>query len=316
MTTRDDSRIKIYIDSTILAYAMSEPTTDMNVLFKKRLSEMTLDRLYEAENIVLCTSNIAITELLESGFSIVDCKNILRRIVLLNFVDDSQKICSLNSEFVQQPALSNAFDVFHRAIAISNNVGIIVSWNMSQICNYDDFTVISTAANQLGTQCPIVCTPLQLSDLNHWHIDEVAQKLEGGYDSCFLKYTTASDEFSWSVDNFRRFIDINLSKYSFNIKQEEMNNINYDEKYDITQLDVHELISNSHLALKKGELYNILWLKYQKENLTTRYSEIRDWILNNIPLTYQKRDAIAHRSAYGILQAAGIYKKTADRRNL
>ena len=179
MTTKDDSRIKIYIDSS-MAYAMSEPTTDMIVLFKKRLSEMTLNRLYEVNNIIVCTSNIAITELLESGFSLVDCKNILSRIVVLDFVDDSQKICSLDSEFEQQPALLNAFDVFHRAIAISNNVGIIVSWNLSQICNYEDFTVISTAAKQLGTQCPIVCTPLQLSDLNHWHIEvKVAQRLEG-----------------------------------------------------------------------------------------------------------------------------------------
>ena len=90
---------------------------------------------------------------------------------LLESTDDAEVLAHALVEAGAVPRQA-AGDAAHIAIAVTDGVDFLVTWNFRHIANATMRTRIEQVCRQMGYEPPVICTPNELLEANHGETDD------------------------------------------------------------------------------------------------------------------------------------------------
>jgi len=153
-------RGKLYLETTILSYLAARPSRDLIVAAHQQLThQWWSDHRHEFE---LFTSQVVLQEV-----SAGDPEVSTRRLELLadtQLLRTTSEAEALAEELVLQGALPEkaAEDAAHIAIATTNGMDFVLTWNCKHIANARLLRAIQEVCLEQGFELPIICTPEEL----------------------------------------------------------------------------------------------------------------------------------------------------------
>jgi predicted nucleic acid-binding protein len=150
----------VYLETTFVSYLTSRPSRDFILRADQEITRQwwttrrLLFDLYISESVVNEAKG-GDTERAEARLKI------LRELPLLRISDES---ISLAKDLIQEAALPTkaAEDALHIAIATTNGMNYLMTWNCKHIANARLLDKIKMICSKAGLQCPVICTPREL----------------------------------------------------------------------------------------------------------------------------------------------------------
>ena len=158
-------RGRVYLETTVVSYLISRPSRDLVIAARQQITRDWWDhRRGEFDAYV---SELVIREA-RGG----DPEAARRRLEALEGIE----LLGLKPEVLQAarsltahgPIPTNHFeDAMHIALAAVHAVDYLLTWNCSHIANAQMRSAIAESLDQLGHNCPAICTPEEL--MGEWH---------------------------------------------------------------------------------------------------------------------------------------------------
>lgn len=303
---------KIYFDTSVFAYYYAPPSNKAEVNNRKYYTAKAIDKIKSFDDAKCCTSELTLLELYKSGISNYLIEEINSNFEILKPNYSTESIYQ-NFHLTSEHTENYRFSEYHVSLALSNKCPIIVSWMMPESINYDQFQLIDGLAKLVNTECPLVCNPEQLIDYMHIYTDDVHESVLSTFIDIEMDYYENHDgDSDDSFCNFHKYIESSCNEV---IKVNNISDtIDKLSTIDFESADIKELICNEHLWLKKRDLYAAIWHRMKRDGIPVIWSVIRDKLNEIVPSNVPSRDNVVIRYAQGILQAAGKYKYTNERR--
>ena len=155
----------VYIETSVVSYLTARQSRDVVVAAYQEVTREWW--LTASSRFDLVASELVVTE---SGAGDVDAANArleaLRRVTLLNIAENSEALTRLLLDLGAVPRQAAA-DAAHIAIAATNGVDFLVTWNFKHIANAAMRSRIERACRQAGYEPPVICTPNELMESDH-----------------------------------------------------------------------------------------------------------------------------------------------------
>ncbi|MBI2569763.1 MAG: type II toxin-antitoxin system VapC family toxin [Candidatus Schekmanbacteria bacterium] len=151
---------RVYIETTFVSYLPARPSRDVVIAGHQQTTHewwATRRQSYE-----LCVSQLVLGE---AGAG--DSQAALERIAVLNAMtlrETTPEALALAKELIAADALpaKAADDALHIAIAATNGVPFLLTWNCRHLANAAMRPMIESVCAAKGLKAPIICTPDEL----------------------------------------------------------------------------------------------------------------------------------------------------------
>ncbi len=154
---------KAYIETTVVSYLTATPSRDVVIAGHQQI---TRDWWHTAaDRFELVASFLVVNEASAGDPAAArDCLITLESVTLLEATDDAFVLAELLIKSAALPARA-ALDAAHIAIAVTNGVEYLVTWNCRHIANATMRTQIETVCRRAGFEPSIICTPDELMEV-------------------------------------------------------------------------------------------------------------------------------------------------------
>lgn len=161
---------KAYIETTVVSYLTAWPSRDIVVAgYQQTTREWWQDA---AERFELVASELVINEASAGDADAAqDRLTALESILLL---DATEKAAELAQQLIDSGAIPEkaAEDAGHIAIAVTNGIDYLVTWNCRHIANATTRSQIEGVCRNAGYEPTIICTPAELMEPDSENEDE------------------------------------------------------------------------------------------------------------------------------------------------
>lgn len=153
---------KVYLETTVISYLAARPSRDIVVAAHQEVTRQWWDQ--SRENYHLVVSELVLQEAADG-----DPEAAARRRDLLEGIDVLEvgpAALSLAEELVRRHAVPQAAaeDALHIAVAVTNGVEYLLTWNCSHIANAAMRRAIDHVCVEQGYEPTVLCTPEELSE--------------------------------------------------------------------------------------------------------------------------------------------------------
>ena len=157
-------RLTAYIETSVVSYLTARPSRDVVIAAYQEITREWW--LYAPDRFDLVASALVVAE---AGAGDSDAARIrmeaLETIVLLDAFPEAERLAQALVHLGAVPRQA-AEDVAHIAIAATNGVDFLVTWNFRHIANAAMRARIEHVCRQEGYEPPVICTPNELLEAN------------------------------------------------------------------------------------------------------------------------------------------------------
>jgi hypothetical protein len=151
---------RVYIETTFVSYLTARPGRDLVFAAHQQISEEWWDT--RRTSYELCVSQLVVGE---AGAG--DPQAAQKRLELLKdmtLLETTPEALALAKELIGAGALPEkaADDALHIAIAATNGVPFLLTWNCRHLANATMRPLIDAVCAAVGLKAPIICTPEEL----------------------------------------------------------------------------------------------------------------------------------------------------------
>jgi hypothetical protein len=151
---------RVYIETTFVSYLTARPSRDVVIAGHQQTTHEWWDT--RRESYELCVSQLVLGE---AGAG--DPQAAQERLAVLNamtLLETTPEALALAKELIQAGALpaTAADDALHIAIAATNGVPYLLTWNCRHLANATMRPMIESVCTAKGLKAPIICTPEEL----------------------------------------------------------------------------------------------------------------------------------------------------------
>ena len=154
-----------YIETSVISYLTARPSRDVVIA---AYQEITREWWHTASNRFNLVASALVIE--EAGAGDPDAARIrlqaLEAVTLLDATPDAENLARTLVEVGAVPRQA-ADDAVHIAVAVTNGVDFLLTWNFRHIANAAMRFRIERACRQSGYEPPVICTPNELMEANH-----------------------------------------------------------------------------------------------------------------------------------------------------
>jgi hypothetical protein len=153
---------KVYLETTVISYLVARPSRDIVVAAHQELTRQWWDQRRQDYHLVV--SEVVLREAADG-----DAEAAERRMAILAGIDVlevGQAALDLANKLVQSRAVPDvaAEDALRIAIAVTNGVEYLLTWNCAHIANAAMRRAIDDVCVQQGYEPTVLCTPEELSE--------------------------------------------------------------------------------------------------------------------------------------------------------
>ncbi len=151
---------RVYIETTFVSYLTARPSRDVVIAAHQQLTHEWWDS--RRVNYELCISQLVVAEARAGDPQAAKERlGVLDAMILL---ETTVEALALAKELIQASALPSkaADDALHIAIAATNGVPFLLTWNCRHLANATMRPVIEAVCAGAGLKAPIICTPEEL----------------------------------------------------------------------------------------------------------------------------------------------------------
>ncbi len=151
---------RVYIETTVVGYLTSRPNRDMVVGAHQQITHEWWDT--RRQSYELCVSQLVRKEA-GAGDSQA-AQERLEVLKTMTLLETSAEALDLARELIQAGALpaKAADDALHIAVAATNGIPYLLTWNCRHLANATMRPVIENVCAGMGLKAPIICTPEEL----------------------------------------------------------------------------------------------------------------------------------------------------------
>lgn len=154
-----------YIETSVVSYLTARPSRDVVVAAYQEVTRewwLTASGRFD-----LVASELVVTEARAGNVDAASARlEVLKPVTLLGITEDSEALARLLLDLGAVPRQAAA-DAAHIAIAVTNGVDFLVTWNFKHIANAAMRSRIERVCRQAGYEPPVICTPNELMESDH-----------------------------------------------------------------------------------------------------------------------------------------------------
>ena len=151
---------RVYIETTIVSYLTARPSRDIVIAGRQQDTRDWWNN--QRGKFELCTSNLVLDEVASGDSSAArERSEILKPLIVLHMDDTAANLADALIEAGAVPKKA-AEDALHIAIAVTNGVHFLLTWNCSHIANVMMRGKIDAVCRRAGFQPTAICTPVEL----------------------------------------------------------------------------------------------------------------------------------------------------------
>jgi len=161
---------KAYIETTIVSYLTAWPSRDVVIAGYQQTTREWWQGA--AERFELVASELVISEASAGDADAArDRLTVLESVTLLEVTEEAGELAQQLIDFGAIPAKA-AEDAGHIAIAVTNGVEYLVTWNCRHIANATTRSQIERVCRTAGYEPTVICTPAELMEPDDENNDE------------------------------------------------------------------------------------------------------------------------------------------------
>ncbi|MCY4559783.1 MAG: type II toxin-antitoxin system VapC family toxin [Chloroflexi bacterium] len=154
---------KVYVETTVVSYLTARPSRDIVTLAHQHIT-------HEWWRSAASRFNLVTSELVRVEASAGDpaaARSRLDALAQVAIIEATAEAAALAEELLDLGALPRqaSQDAAHVAIAVSNSIDYLVTWNLRHIANVIARTAIERACRRAGYRPPAICTPEELLEI-------------------------------------------------------------------------------------------------------------------------------------------------------
>ena len=151
---------RVYIETTVVSYLTARPNRDVVIAGHQQVTHEwwgTRREIYE-----LCVSQMVLGE--AGAGDPQAAQERLEVLQVMTLLETTVEALALAKELIQASALpaKAADDALHIAIAATNGVPFLLTWNCRHLANATMRPMIESVCAGMGLKAPIICTPEEL----------------------------------------------------------------------------------------------------------------------------------------------------------
>ena len=156
-------RAKVYIETTVISYLTARPNRDVVIAGHQKITREWWRTCYDRFDLV--SSQLVVRE--AGAGDPQAAKERLERLATLTLLEVTEEAVTLAQELVSTGAVSEkaAEDALHLAIAVTNGVEYLLTWNCKHLANATMRTKIEDVCRSAGYEPVIICTPEELLEV-------------------------------------------------------------------------------------------------------------------------------------------------------
>jgi predicted nucleic acid-binding protein len=156
-------KAKVYIETTVISYLTARPNRDVVIAGHQKITHDWWQTCRERFELV--ASQLVVREA-SAGDSRAAQKR-LERLATLTLLEVTEEAVTLAQELLTTGAVPEkaAEDALHLAIAVTNGVEYLLTWNCKHLANATLRTKIEDACRSAGYEPAIICTPEELLEV-------------------------------------------------------------------------------------------------------------------------------------------------------
>ena len=164
---------KAYIETTVVSYLTAWPSRDVLIAAHQQSTRDWWSRA--ADRFELVASELVLQEASAGDATAVrERLEALARVTLLDATDEAAELAQQLIESGAIPAKA-AEDAAHIAIAVTNAVEYLVTWNCRHIANATMRAQIERVCREAGYEPTIICTPDELMEPDDDHSEHPSE---------------------------------------------------------------------------------------------------------------------------------------------
>ena len=151
---------RVYVETTVVSYLTAWPSRDVIILGHQQLTREWWDK--RRSDYELCISQLVLDEAAAGDAAAVQERLLALR--TMSVLETTMAANQLAKELLQAGALpvKAADDALHIAVAATNLVPFLLTWNCRHLANAMMRPVIESVCAAKGFKAPIICTPEEL----------------------------------------------------------------------------------------------------------------------------------------------------------
>lgn len=151
---------RVYMETTIVSYLTARPNRDPVIAGHQQITRDWWDQA--RSDFELCTSLLVLQEAGSGDPEVAQDRLIILKSMIL--LDTTEAAVFLAEELVRANALpaKAADDALHIAVAASQKIPFLLTWNCRHMANAIMRPVIESVCAKMGYKAPIICTPEEL----------------------------------------------------------------------------------------------------------------------------------------------------------
>jgi predicted nucleic acid-binding protein len=160
MPETESAQVKVYVETSVISYLTAWPSRDIVIAGHQ---QTTRDWWQEqSQSFQLVASQLVIQEA-SAGDTVAaqERLKILKNIELLEVTEDAMNLAQVLIQSGPLPRKA-AEDALHIAIAVTNGVEYLLTWNCKHIANASMRSSIERICRSAGYEPTIICTPEEL----------------------------------------------------------------------------------------------------------------------------------------------------------
>jgi len=156
-------RAKVYIETTVISYLMARPNRDVVIAGHQKITRDWWQTCRDRFDLV--ASQLVVRE--ASAGDPQAAKERLERLTTLTLLEVTEEAVTLAQELITTGAVPEkaAEDALHLAIAVTNGVEYLLTWNCKHLANATMRTKIEDVCRSAGYEPVIICTPEELLEV-------------------------------------------------------------------------------------------------------------------------------------------------------
>lgn len=153
---------RVYFETTVVSYLTARPSRDVVIAGHQQVTHEWWDT--RRSNYELCVSQLVLDE--AGAGDLVAAQERLAILQPMPVLETTAESLELAKELVQAGALpaKAANDALHIAIAATQNVPYLMTWNCRHLANAVMRSMIERVCSAKGFKAPIICTPEELME--------------------------------------------------------------------------------------------------------------------------------------------------------
>jgi len=151
---------RVYIETTFVSYLTARPSRDVVIAGHQQTTHEWWDT--QRDRYELCISQLVLQE--AGAGDLQAAQERLNVVQAMIFLETTAEALALAKDLIQAGALpaKAADDALHIAIAATQRVPYLLTWNCRHLANATMRPVIESVCAAKGLKAPIICTPEEL----------------------------------------------------------------------------------------------------------------------------------------------------------